>query len=109
MKRYAVKWLALLVALLLPALSSAADLKILDELGLTRAIKPLSAPTTITVDFQTNRNVDGAKLINESGLAGDISGGRLSQSRFQFSGVSPGTWRIQSIPAGSKVQSVKIE
>ncbi|MBX7143811.1 MAG: hypothetical protein K1X79_05120 [Oligoflexia bacterium] len=107
--RYGAVLVAILAELALAQVAFAGDLKIVDELGLVRAVKHVSAPVTVRV-------IAGAgstgpvkpKLVNVDGLSGDLLGEVQAPGTFVFSKVPEGTWRVSLEGGHAQVAEVKI-
>jgi len=109
-KRYfnAIVFLLALV-LCAPSVVSAAELKVLDEMGLTRAVKRINNGATVVAQVGNGNAAEAARLSHVDGLAPDISGTRQADGSFVFSGVTEGTWRLVVNGSDVVVSRVRIE
>ena len=91
----------------------AAEIKIVDSLGLTRAVKSL-ASSTADVVLQVKPAADTAleaiiiKLINVDGISPEITGSAEQDGRYRFHNVESGTWRIQLSDSNLRIVDARI-
>ena len=95
----ATKFKALILAFIfLQSASCFADqLKILDSMGLTRAIKKIDGSVVVVVKSRPGTSAASLSLINVDGVLPDIAGADAGQGVIRFEGVQEGTWRITSV------------
>lgn len=103
--------LALVSVVIFPVTVFAADLTVIDSLGLVRAMKSVDTSGRVIVEVvlpEANGNPKPLLLSNTDGMAPDIVGTRDSQNGYVFEGVSPGTWEIRVRDSKVQIKSVKI-
>jgi hypothetical protein len=94
--------------LLLPISCFAEQLKILDAMGLTRAVKKTEGPVAVLVRVRAGDSTAALALTNVDGILPDVSGSNDGKGTIRFAGVREGTWRITS--AGKvEIAQVSIE
>lgn len=96
-----------------PLFAHAAELKIVDNMGLTRAVKEVSESGAVTVELRRTGEADGSAemkmdLSNVDGIASDINGVAQNSSMFSFQRVPAGTWKIKSSKKNVSISVVKI-
>ncbi|MEZ4754783.1 MAG: hypothetical protein R3A13_10840 [Bdellovibrionota bacterium] len=86
-----------------------AELRVLDESGLTRAIHFTTEPASIKINISSNdTNNIHVKLVNVDGLAADIESIYYDEE-LVIPEVSQGSWQISLQPKSAVITSVKIE
>ena len=95
-----------------PAVSAAADLKIVDSMGLTRAMKVIDETANVVVRVKKGQEStvgdQSLTLTHVDGIAPDVSGNKRDGGRYEFVGVLPGTWLVKA-PDGIIIAEVKIK
>ncbi len=94
MTRLRTLFFFLLLSFFIPALTFAGEIRILDPLGLTRAVKKVSAPQLIRIRFQQDKGLRNAVLMNRDGVVPQVVG-EPSGTSVLFHNVSSGTWQVQ--------------
>lgn len=89
--------------------AAAEEIRILDPLGLTRAVQRSVEPVTveITVVAPPNRMLGGATLVQDSGLVEDRTAAGEGD-RYIFPAVPPGAWQVKLMEPSERVSSVRI-
>ncbi|MCB0332524.1 MAG: hypothetical protein KDD55_03425 [Bdellovibrionales bacterium] len=101
--------LLLSVLFIVPGSVLASDLRVIDALGLTRAVMKVSSPQVVHVSFQKNDNLESAVLKSQDGVVPHISGSPAGNSSVVFHNVPAGTWQVQfSLPGGAKNRINKV-
>ena len=91
------------------AAAHAADVRIVDEQGLTRAIKTVKTEAEVVIELVTPDSHASFVLSHADGIAGDRPGSVTADGKLHFEGVREGTWRIVSKGGQApKVRTVKI-
>jgi hypothetical protein len=83
------------------------ELRIIDNIGLTRAVKHVQGPSRVVLDIRSEEQELALKLIHSEGFFPELPASR-DNSSYVFSEVPAGTWRI-STPAEHTVIRVRIE
>lgn len=95
-----------------PPTTFAEDLKIVDAKGLARALKNVSKPATVIIELVSAESKSevppSADLQPADGFSAGISGIQVESNKFQFVGVTAGTWEIVVRPVGFVVSRVLI-
>jgi hypothetical protein len=89
----------------------AEEVKILDSLGLTRAVRTVSDPATVIVRIASEKGEPlelQPLLSNVDGIASDIPAVRDSDGNFVFSGLVRGIWQLKDTGEGNLVSEVRI-
>ena len=82
------------VLVLISSASHAAELRIVDQRGLTRAIKDIQNTANVVVVLESE--IDGAvKLRSVERIASDIQPNLKSKKKIIFPNVSSGHWRLE--------------
>lgn len=102
-----------LCAFLLPAPACAQEIKILDPLGLVRAIEPVNGSVEVVVDVAPEPGSKlsaplTASLTNVDGLAPEKTANLEPPGRYRFLGVEKGTWRLELGGLGLMVTEVSV-
>lgn len=100
MKRYALS-LHILFLFLTVISAHAAELKLIDELGLIRGITQIEEPAQVMIRPSTSHAGEVPMLKQIDGLKADIVG-TPKEDGFLFLGVAAGTWRISFKPLESE-------
>ena len=79
------------------------QLKIVDSVGLTRAVKKIDGPATVVV--KARNPTDKISLNNVDGILPDVEGASDGKGAFRFDGIRDGTWRIIN---GDKVEIAQV-
>lgn len=101
---------AVLLALLAGPLDSGycadAEIRIIDGLGLTRAVRSVEGPATVQVSVapKTSRLI----LVHADGLAPDQQPNSMLDSTFTFESVPEGTWKVAPSEPNVRIVEVKI-
>ena len=107
-------WACLLISILsLCHTAFAAELRVIDNLGLTRAVSSIGESAVITISLlpdgkESHQEEITVVLSNIDGLSPDLKGQPSNRLQYIFNRVRNGTWRIILEPAGLKVGEVKI-
>ena len=109
LKRQLLKFLLIsFVLIFLAALELYADeLRIIDDRGLTRAIKDINAPAEVTAVFSDSFK-GTVKLESVDGISSDISAKTESKTEVLFSNVPNGLWRLK-VDNGAMPKEVRIK
>ena len=94
-------------ALILPASGMAADIRIVDANGLTRAVRTVKDSAIVTLHLAKEPR-SGGTLVHTDGLASDIRG-MAQKTEVVFSHVRNGTWRIEGVSETIREVSVDPE
>lgn len=97
----------IVVALLLPAVCMAGELKIYDSRGVLRSVKPIEKSAQVLIWTDPPQIAEGISLENESGLAADVIGEHDVNGAIKFRAVAEGSWRI--IAKNGTIKIVKVE
>ena len=97
------------VVLMLVSTSSAWawEIKVVDEQGLTRAVRETVENQTVRIVIAGDEHPLRAVLVNVDGIASDVDGVREDLNTIMFRSVSEGTWRIVLTPK-REIRSVAI-
>jgi len=98
----------LIVSLFLPTISFAGELKVLDSMGLTRAVKRVDNGASVRVETR-NDTATQISLTHVDGLAPDISGSRQDDGSYVFRNVTQGSWRLTVEGQDVVISQVRIE
>lgn len=105
--------LVLLILFVVPEGVSADELRIIDQVGLSRAIMMIEKPANVVIEVSSNGGSSNreivCKLIHSEGLAPDHNGEWISSKSIVFKNIIPGTWRIEIVGGNFMVESVRIE
>lgn len=101
------------ISVAIPLRAEADELRVVDSLGLVRAIKSGESYTEVLVTVRSN---DGspvnpgstALLSNVDGISADLSVQLEAPASFRFHGVQRGTWKIVISDPGLLVEEVRI-
>ena len=85
----------LCAAIFLPLSVMAAEIRIVDANGLTRAVRAVEGGGNVTLHL-ANEGKSGGTLVHTDGLASDISGVARG-TEVVFLKVRNGTWRIEGV------------
>ncbi len=107
MRRYSFYTLFLLF-FLLPQAVYAIEVRVVDTLGLTRAVQHYSKPVTINIEVEDGQTVEALELKAYGAVDVEIAGSQVGAVDFRFSEVPAGTWSIVTKPKSVKIKSVKI-
>ena len=97
--------LIILLTLLLTSTALAERLRIVDQKGLTRAVRSIDKPASVVVSLKNA--AESVSLIQTNGVAAEIPGQAVGKNTVQFNNVSPGTWKL-SWTGKTKVLNVEI-
>lgn len=87
----------------------AGEIRVVDGVGLTRAVKSVPEMGTVSVRLKDQHAGPSEwQLINVDGLASDVTGVYSKDREVVFPGVRGGTWRIQSKGTPVPVEAVRI-
>ena len=73
----------------------AAELRVTDSQGLTRALKNVKAEATLVIEV-SDPNAKSCHASNDDGIAADLEVQVDSNGTCTFRGIAPGSWRITS-------------
>ena len=107
MRRYSFYTLFLLF-FLLPQAVYAIEVRVVDALGLTRAVQHYSKPVTINIEVEAGQSVETLELKASGAVDVKIVGSQIDSDNFRFSAVPAGSWSIVTKPKSIKIKSVKI-
>ena len=99
-----------LSTLLIASVASAGELRIVDGLGLTRAVKSIGrdAKVVIVASAKGGAALQDLSLVHVDGLASDHEGVAQGEHHFVFNAVEEGAWKIKSSSPQVVVSEVKI-
>jgi hypothetical protein len=101
----------LVAVLLLPGVSFAGEIRVLDSMGLTRAVKSVEGAAKVVVSAHIDKKsllaVD-VVLSHVDGLAADVEGFPSPDHTIVFSDVPEGVWKIKSSEPELVISEVKI-
>ena len=102
---------SLVCGLLMAAPSAfAGELRILDSMGLTRAVKSVHEQASVRVSTGGGAGAPGAVILSQvDGLAPDINPSKVSDSVVVFEQVPEGAWRIRISSPKVVISEVKID
>ena len=98
--------LILALICLSPLTAFAGELRILDSMGLTRAVKFVDEHAKVVIS--TGSDAAGISLSHVDGLAPDIEGKRTSDKSILFADVPEGVWKIKISDQPVAISEVKI-
>jgi len=85
----------------------AAELKVVDDRNLVRAVRVVSAPAAVKVTFKESSSSGASiSISNIDGVQQDLSAS-IENNSARFSNVREGTWKLK-VPAGMKVAKVEV-
>lgn len=104
---------ALILVLIQHQYCFADQVKIIDTLELTRAIRTVAAASTVSVVVQVSESglsihPESITLSNIDGLVADISAVRAGEDVYKFRGVAAGVWKIALPESTGRLLQVKI-
>ena len=89
--------------------TATAEIRVIDESGLTRAIHHTSEPASIKLSVQSpETNNIHVKIVNVDGLAADIET-TCYEKELIIPGVEQGSWQVSLQPKTAVITDVKIE
>ncbi len=105
-----VCWYILIAAMIFsPAIGIAAEIRVVDGRGLTRAVSRLEPPVTVVVTLkESNAPEDVVTLGNIDGLSGDISSVKEAPQKYIFQVSQGGTWQIKGVLSPADIVEVRI-
>lgn len=90
------------------ASASAGELRILDRMGLTRAVKMVEGNASVVIISKSAGAPADIQLAHIDGLAPDIDPASNSKGTVTFTQVPEGTWRVKSEDRQLVISEVKI-
>jgi hypothetical protein len=99
-----------LLSLIFCSSSLASELRIIDRSGLTRAVREISGPQVVQVEFQNKDNISEVLLTPQDSVADAILGKRGEGALIVFENVSAGIWKVAfSSPKGSSSRIRRVQ
>ncbi len=100
----------MLWVLVVASTACAGELRILDGMGLTRAVKSVRDEGTVAVMTRGGGAAPGAVILSQvDGLAPDINPAKASDTAVVFERVPEGAWRIKTASSKVVITEVKID
>ncbi len=105
--------LILLTLFVVPQGVRADELRIIDQMGLSRAIMMIEKSANVVIEVSSSGGSSNGevvcRLVHSEGLAADHDGEWISSELVVFKNIIPGTWRIEIVGGNFMVESVRIE
>ena len=108
-------FLTVLLALLIqiPSATWAAEVRVVDERGLLRAVRSVKSKAQILIKIQRSTSESSSPksltLTSADGIAGDVEAAPQSEGEYRASGIEGGTWKILAGGKSIVVTKVTIE
>ena len=102
--------LLLLPQLLIVAELRAAEIRIVDQIGLTRAAKKVDGEASVQVEVHRTEKGRGSSVLLKNIDSPDIiiKGNPLGGGKYEFPSLSQGTWEVQATGKGVGIKSVRV-
>jgi hypothetical protein len=105
--KYATLALALGVGFFFSSLIQAEELKVLDSIGLTRAVKQVAKSARVEIRLKDASQSADLELVSVDGLSAPLKS-QINGNSVVFNSVPAGEWKIQSQGTSPSVLEVKI-